>query len=79
MLVAVCPLAGSHTGVIILMRKKHSKLNMAVMPKVLMVLLLDILATSVAFFLGLWFRFDFIYADISQYFIDGYQIGRAHV
>ena len=55
-----------------MMRKKHNMLNPTVLSKVLLVMLLDVLATAVAFFLGLWFRFDFIYADISQYFIDGY-------
>ena len=40
--------------------------------KVLLIVLMDILATSVAFFLGLWFRYDFVFEDISHYFIEGY-------
>ena len=40
--------------------------------KVLLIVIMDVFATALAFFLGLWFRFDFVYADIYQYFIDGY-------
>ena len=55
-----------------MLHAKHNKWNLTVLSKVLLVLILDILATAVAFFLGLWFRFDFIFADIPQYFLDGY-------
>ena len=51
---------------------KNNKWNVTVLSKVLLIILLDVLCTAVAFFLGLWFRFDFVYADIPQYFIDGY-------
>ena len=53
-------------------RLKNNKLNPTVLSKVLLIILLDVLATAVAFFLGLWFRYDFVFEDISHYFIEGY-------
>ena len=53
-------------------RLKHKKLNPTVLSKVVMIVLLDVFFTALAFFLGLWFRFDFVFADISDYFIQGY-------
>ena len=55
-----------------MIRKRHNNLNITVLSKVLLIMILDILATSIAFFLGLWFRYDFVFADISQHFIQGY-------
>ena len=55
-----------------MLRANNNKWNISVLSKVVLVILLDVLATAVAFFLGLWFRFDFIFADIPQYFVDGY-------
>ena len=43
-----------------MLRAKYNKANMTVLSKVLLIIILDVLATSVAFFLGLWFRFDFV-------------------
>ena len=53
-------------------RLKHKKLNPTVLSKVTIIVLLDVFFTALAFFLGLWFRFDFVFADISDYFIQGY-------
>ena len=53
-------------------RLKHKKLNPTVLSKVIIIVLLDVFFTALAFFLGLWFRFDFVFADISDYFIQGY-------
>ena len=53
-------------------RFKHRKLNFTVLSKVLLIMSMDVVATAVSFFFGLWFRYDFIFEDISGYHIDGY-------
>ena len=45
---------------------------MTVLSKVVLIMVLDFLATAMAFFLGLLFRYDFVYADIHQYFLEGF-------
>ena len=55
-----------------MIRKRHSNLNITVLSKVLLVMILDIFATAMAFFLGLWFRYDFVFEEIAQYHIEGY-------
>ena len=55
-----------------MLHAKNNKWNITVLSKVLLIMILDVLATCAAFFLGLLFRFDFVYADIYQYFIDGF-------
>ena len=52
-------------------RKQAGTLGAAV-PRVLLIMLMDVLATMVSFFAGLWLRFDFVFSDISQVFLDGY-------
>jgi len=49
-----------------------SKLNKAGISKVALIVTLDVLATMVSFFFGLWMRFDFVFKDISPVFLDGY-------
>ena len=39
--------------------RKPMKLNLGMAPKVIFIMMLDVLATVVSFFLGLWFRYDF--------------------
>ena len=55
-----------------MVRSRHNRLNPTVLSKVLLVAIMDILATAVAFFLGLWLRFDFVFSDIYNYFIEGF-------
>ena len=51
---------------------KRSKLNMTAISKVMMIMILDILATASSFFFGLWFRYDFVFADIRQSHLEGF-------
>ena len=45
---------------------------MTVATKVAAIMLLDVVATMVSFFLGLWFRADFSFANIRQVHLGGY-------
>ena len=49
-----------------------AKLNKAGISKVVLIVTLDVLATMVSFFFGLWMRFDFVFADIDPTFLNGY-------
>ena len=51
---------------------KLSKLNMTAVSKVLAIMVMDILATAASFFFGLWFRYDFVFADIRQVHLEGF-------
>ena len=51
---------------------KLGKPNTAAMAKVTLIILMDVLATLVSFFFGLWMRFDFVFADISHIFLENY-------
>ncbi len=51
---------------------KLSKLNMTALSKIVMIIVLDVLATSASFFFGLWFRYDFVFADIRQVHLEGF-------
>ena len=51
---------------------KLNKLNFTVVSRVAMIMLMDILATVVCFFLGLWFRYDFGFENISHTHLQGY-------
>jgi len=46
--------------------------NVSGLSKIVLISVLDILATMVAFFFGLWMRFDFVFADIPLRFLEGY-------
>ena len=52
--------------------KKQNNLNLTSISKVLLIMLLDVLATMGAFFLGLWFRYDFAFQEIRIDHINGY-------
>ena len=53
-------------------RMIRNNLNITVLSKVLLIMLLDVLATATSFFMGLWFRYEFVFSDIAQYHLDGY-------
>ena len=40
--------------------------------KVLLVVLMDIFSTALAFFLGLWLRYDFTFGGIARYHLINY-------
>ena len=52
--------------------RKPMKLNLGMAPKVIFIMMLDVLATVVSFFLGLWFRYDFSFAEIRPVHLDGF-------
>ena len=52
--------------------KKTAGPNPAVVYKALLIMLLDVLATMGAFFLGMWFRYDFAFQEIRVDHINGY-------
>ena len=47
-------------------------LNKTVLTKVLLIMALDVIATTVSFFLGLWFRYDFSFQDIRAVHLSGF-------
>ena len=51
--------------------RKNSKQNMSMISKVALIVVLDVLATALAFFLGLWLRYDFHFQAIDRYFLEG--------
>ena len=52
--------------------RKKGSITRATVSKVLLIMLMDVIATMACYFLGLWLRFDFVFSDISQVFLDGY-------
>jgi len=72
MLVSVCPQAEFNTGSDNIMRVRHNKLSLSVLSKMLLIIVMDVVATAVSFFFGLWFRYDFVFHDIAQYHLEGY-------
>ena len=53
-------------------RERLFKVNRVAVTKVFIIMMLDILATMVSFFFGLWMRFDFVFKAIDPIFLDGY-------
>ena len=51
---------------------KPNKTNLTVMSRIFLIILMDILATAASFFFGLWFRYDFVFADIRQAHLEGF-------
>ena len=47
-------------------------LNKTVLTKVLLIMALDVIATTVSFFLGLWFRYDFSFQEIRAVHLSGF-------
>ena len=52
--------------------KKPNFLNTTVLSKVLLIMALDVAATTGSFFLGLWFRYDFSFQDIRAVHMAGF-------
>lgn len=52
--------------------KSLIKLNLTMASKVLLIVVMDVLATAISFFFGLWFRADFVFAEISPVHLNGY-------
>ena len=51
---------------------KQKKINFDTVSKLLLIVLLDVMATMVSFFFGLWFRADFIFSEIHSYHLDSF-------
>ena len=51
---------------------KRNKLTKSTLTKVTLIILLDVLATISSFFLGLWFRYDFLFGNIAPNHLQGY-------
>jgi len=52
--------------------KKPNKWNRAIISKVMGIVAADIVATMASFFFGLWFRYDFVFADIRSAHLAGF-------
>ncbi len=52
--------------------KQPKKVKFSAAPKVAFIMFLDVLATAISFFLGLWFRYDFAIQDIRPEHWAGY-------
>ena len=46
--------------------------NTSAIAKVTLIMLMDVLATMVSFFFGLWMQFDFVFADIPTLFLENF-------
>ena len=53
-------------GCVYMFTKKPINFNLAVFLKAAWIMLLDVLATSASFFLGLWFRYDFSFHEMRE-------------
>ena len=52
--------------------KKPAKWNWSILPKVTCIVAADILTTLASYFFGLWFRYDFVFADIRSTHLAGF-------
>jgi len=52
--------------------KKTGNSGIGTFPKVLMIMILDVIATLASFFLGLWFRADFVFENIRDTHMEGF-------
>ena len=52
--------------------RKPQFLNLTVLSKVLLIMFLDVLATAISFFLGLWFRYDFSFQEMRAEHLEGF-------
>ena len=52
--------------------KNRNKFTSTLTSKVVLIILLDILATAGSFFLGLWFRYDFAFQEIRRAHMHGF-------
>ena len=46
--------------------------NASAFAKVTLIVVMDILATMISFFFGLWMRYDFVFGAISHYYLENY-------
>ena len=52
--------------------KKSNKPNLSTASKITAIIIMDILATVISYFFGLWFRYDFVFQDIRDVHLQGY-------
>ena len=52
--------------------KRLNKLNIPVLSRIFMIIIADVLAISISYFLGLWLRYNMEFSEISGYHIEGY-------
>jgi len=52
--------------------KKPNKVNIGTLSKVLIIMILDVISTLTCYFLGLWFRADFLFANIRETHLEGF-------
>jgi len=52
--------------------RKPGFLNMSTVSKITMIVVMDVLATVISYFLGLWVRYDFVFHDIRATHLEGY-------
>ena len=52
--------------------KRSNKINLFTVSKITGIAIMDILATVVSYFFGLWFRYDFVFQDIRDVHLEGY-------
>ena len=52
--------------------RKTGSLNIPLFSKISVIVAMDILATIMSFFFGLWFRYDFVFSDIRADHLQGY-------
>ena len=53
-------------------RERPFKVSRVAITKVFIIMMMDILATMISFFFGLWMRFDFVFKAIDVSFLEGY-------
>ncbi len=53
------------------LRKKES-LSVSSLTKIMMIMTMDVVTTAISFFFGLWFRADFVFANIRDTHLEGY-------
>ena len=51
---------------------KPKNLNLNTLSKVTLIVIMDVLSIMACFFVGLWFRYDFVYVDIANNHLQGY-------
>ena len=52
--------------------RKTGSWNIPLFSKISVIIAMDVLATIMSFFFGLWFRYDFVFADIRPDHLEGY-------
>ncbi len=52
--------------------QKPNKLNIRTLSKIVLIMILDVISTYTCFFLGLWFRADFVFENIRDTHLEGF-------